>query len=462
MSSSSLGFGGRTIGAIGGMSLLLNNCLGPGVAQMPALFQKAGWIGCIVGLIIFGSAAFISGWMLMYAQSRVPISLPRTEYAGICKYYLSHFWFLVSQVFFILTMVVLCVGGVLQTSQLMDFLFVRIFKKSCALEIYPRFITATCSADNSGFSVFPSGSSVISAGYALAALVTIPFGFFPLEDNIKFQVFSCSVMALCVLLWMVDFSLIGLQADRVPAVGESITGLVGTCMFNFCVAFSLPSWNNERKETVSVKKSLIGAIVIASVMMILVGMFAGTAFEPYYTSTQDMNDQINKNDRPLSITCMYLFSLANNITSIPVFSICIRYCLIEFDTIRPFLASLVSVLLPWLLVIPFSTGRGFSNVVDYGGMIFLSVTGFILPPILFFLAVKRDKKLNLDKVAGLQSEIIEHPSRSGSLLANMEFELIHGAKATRRAQIVAIGLLGLLSALAAYALISQIIKDAAV
>ena len=451
------GFGSRSIGMIGGVSLLLNNCLGPGVAQMPALFQKAGWIACTIALLIFAVAAFLAGWMLMYAQSRIPISLPRTEYGGICKYFLPRGWFIFTQVFFILTMIVLCVGGVLQTSQLMDFLFVRIFKKSCAIQIYPN-VSLPCASDSDGFSVFPSGTSVISAGYVAAALVTIPFGFFPLEDNIKFQVFSCCAMTLCVLLWIADFSMMGLHKERVPAWGESLQGLVGACMFNFCISFSLPSWNNERVETVGVKKSLAAAILIATGFMWVIGCFAGTAFDVFYKTSKNLNDVIDEENRWMSVSAMYLFSLANNITSIPVFSICIRYCLVELDIMRKYFASLLSVLLPWILVIPFSTGEGFSNIIEYGGMVFLSVTGFIIPPFLFYLAIKKDKELTFDGVTD-NSELREHPSRSGSIIANQEFELIYGKRNSLVAQSVALVLLAVLFSVGIYSLVYKILLD---
>ena len=459
-----MGFGRRSIGTVGGISLLLNNCLGPGVAEVPGLFQQSGFFPCIICFLLFGGAALVSGWMLMYAQSRVPYNLPRTEFAGLCRFYFSHAGFVVSQIFFILTMIVLCVGGVLQTAQLMDFLLVRIFGQSCAIQLYPDPFSIACASSSTGFSVFPDGTYPISAGYAVAALVTVPFGFFPLEDNIKFQIFSCAVMMLCVVFWVIDFSLIGLEASRVPVVGSSFKGLIGCALFNYCVAFSLPSWNNERLEDISVLKSMATAIGIASIMMFLIGMFGGTAFTPYYFTTKNLMDQIDEANRPLSIAAMYLFSLANNITSIPVFSICIRYCLIEFDTVRPSLATALSVIVPWLLVLPFSTGKGFSTIITYGGMIFLSVTGFIIPPILFYLAVHNDRDIKLDGVtsptkAFSRLQVEEHPSRSFSYIANLQFSLIYGKRAVY-AKVAALCLCALLVACALLALVMQIFSDA--
>ena len=460
MGEERFGFGRRSIGFVGGVSLLLNNCLGPGVAEIPKLFQQSGWFVTILIMSVFGFAAYVCGWMLLYAQSRVPVSLPRQEFGGLCKFYLSRPGFIVSQIFFILAMTVLCVGGVVQTAQLMDFLLVRIFGQSCGLQVFPNFQGVCRSAGDQQFSVFDAGTAVVSAGYGLAALCTVPFGFFPLEDNIKFQVLSCLVMCICVVCWMADFSIQGLDSGEMRAVGDNLDGLIGCALFNYCIAFSLPSWNNERIETVPVHKTLITAIALATVLMTVVGVFAGHAFVFDRESSQNLLDKIDRKDRWLSVACMYMFSLCNNITSIPVFSICIRYCLVELEWLKQTPAAILAVLVPWLLVIPFSCGDGFENIVSYGGSLFLSVTGFLLPPILFYCAVTNDAKLRFDKKpAGSEGDadsgrhlatlqLKEHPSRSGSIVANLQFRLIHGAAHIKRAKLVSVGVLALLACVA--------------
>jgi hypothetical protein len=55
------------------------------------------------------------------------------------------------------------------------------------------------------------------------------------------------------------------------------------------------------------------------------------------------------------------------------------------------MANFLGVLLPWLICIPFYTGSGFSNVVNWGGIVFNSAVNFIIPPIIYICMVKRQK-----------------------------------------------------------------------
>lgn len=382
-------YGGRTIGTLGGICLLVNNCLGPGLVQMSTQMQLSGWVPVVLGIAIVGAASFACSWMLLYAQARVKSSMGRVEFTGICEYFFERKLFLFSVLFYILTMIVQCISGIQQTTQLFDLLIARVFGKSCALEIYPSFFSTPCSNEDNGFSVFESGSGVLSIGYAMSGLIAIPFGFFPLENSIKFQIISCVLMAICVCLLGVDLGLLGFDPSRLPPVGSSMSGLVGLLMFNFSLAFSLPSWNNERRIEVRIKRSISSSILIGSITMVIIGVIAGLAFVPQLGSSKNLIDLANESDRPLTIAAVYVFSLANNVTTIPVFSIMVRYTLIEHKLIRkPWLANLVAIALPWLLVIPFSTGSGFELVIDFGGSIFIGVTCFVAPPILFICAMR--------------------------------------------------------------------------
>ena len=63
--------------------------------------------------------------------------------------------------------------------------------------------------------------------------------------------------------------------------------------------------------------------------------------------------------------------------------------MLQHDIIRkPILANLVAIAMPWLLVIPFSTGSGFDIVIDFGGSIFIGITCFVAPPVLFICALR--------------------------------------------------------------------------
>jgi hypothetical protein len=383
-------YGKRTIGFIGGLCLMVNNCLGPGLVQMNSQMQISGWFPTLLAVCLFGLLAFASSWMLLYAQSRVPVAtVGRVEFTGVCEFFFERKIFLFCVLFYILTMIVQCISGIQQTMQLLDLMIVRLFGKSCALEIYPQFFSFPCSNSDNGFSVFAAGSGVISLGFVASGLLAIPFGFFPLEDSIIFQIVSCGIMAVSIVMLGVDLSFVGYQPSRLPAIGESMSGLVGLMMFNFSLAFSLPSWNNERKHSVRVKRSVGSAIGIGSVTMLVLGILGALAFAPVIGSDKNLIDFASDTNRPVTIAAVYIFSLANNVTTVPVFSIMIRYTLLEHKILRkPWIANILAIGVPWLLVIPFSTGASFQKVVDLGGSIFIGITCFVAPPILFVCALR--------------------------------------------------------------------------
>lgn len=402
-------YGKRTIGTIGSICLLVNNCLGPGLVQMNSQMQLSGWLPVLAGIVIFGLFAFACSWMLLYAQSHVRSTLTRVEFTGIYEFYFSKHLFFFCMLFYVLTMIVQCVSGIQQTTQLIDLLIARLFGSSCALEVFPSFLSTQCSNEDRGFSVFEPGSSVVSLGYIASGLLAVPFGLFPLEDSIMFQIISCGIMAVCLVLLGVDLSFIGFDSARLPAVGSSLSGLVGLMMFNFSLAFSLPSWNNERKPDVRVKRTIAQSIVIGSVTMLVIGVIAALAFPPDFSSNKNLIDLANASNRGLTIAAVYVFSLANNVTTIPVFSIMIRYTLMEHKIIRKaWIANILAIALPWLLVVPFSTGSGFNNMIDFGGSIFIGVTCFVAPPVLFICALRPEwifkKKISREDTRDADSE----------------------------------------------------------
>lgn len=445
-------YGKRSIGTLGGICLLVNNCLGPGLVQMNGQMQLSGWLPVVVAIAFFGALAFASSWMLMYAQSRVKSTLSRVEFTGICEYFFPRKLFLFSILFYILTMIVQCISGIQQTTQLMDLMIVRLFGKSCALEIFPSFFSTPCGSSDGGFSVFEAGSGVISLGFVASGLIAIPFGFFPLEDSILFQIISCAIMAICVVLLGVDLGISGYEPSRLPAVGSSMSGLVGLMMFNFSLAFSLPSWNNERKLDVRVKRSIGGSIVIGSVTMVIIGVLAAMAFAPALDTDKNLIDFANDSNRAMTIAAVYIFSLANNVTTIPVFSIMIRYTLLEHKIIRkPWIANLLAIALPWLLVIPFSTGSGFDNIIDFGGSIFIGITCFVAPPVLFICALRPSWlfKSNTEQDIGTCDVEAEEPARVHEL-SDPQFPEIADKKRVDSLSVGSFAILGALLASLVY------------
>jgi hypothetical protein len=85
----------------------------------------------------------------------------------------------------------------------------------------------------------------------------------------------------------------------------------------------------------------------------------------------------------------FLFPACVNLTSIPVFSIMQRYNLVESGACGPKTALAIAVGVPWLVAIPLYTGKGYELLVTWSGIVVTSVVNFVVPPILYILALRK-------------------------------------------------------------------------
>ena len=183
---------------------------------------------------------------------------------------------------------------------------------------------------------------------------------------------------------------------------------------------------------------------MGSITMLIIGTVAALAFPPELGSNKNLIDFANGSDRALTIAAVYVFCLANNITTIPVFSIMIRYTLLEHKILRkPWIANLLAILLPWMLVIPFSTGSGFDVIIEFGGSIFIGVTCFVAPPVLFLCALKPDWWV---KLTGSTADVEDLEKDIPTVDEDSQFPVVAGKKQT---DLMSYGTVAILAALMA-------------
>jgi len=382
--------------------MLTNIVVGPGIVGFPRLYQQSGYLLCTGCIILFSLLALANGWMTLYSHTALGKRHgKRLEFIDMCQIVFPKAVFLVCFVFYVLTLLALCVTSIIQVWQLMDFVIGRLGGGTiCALEIYPKLFHYQCgqpSMDSS--SAFQSDSIVISLGYALCALITVPFGFFPLEENVGYQVVACCLMFVAIAVWIVSFGVRGLDPQNVPVIGESASSLVGVTLFNFSMPFTLPSWNNERRLEVSPMKSMGCSILLGSVSMVLLGLIAGMSLPIFFDTDGTLLTMINAPENNFSwpaVGAMYVFTLMNTATGIPVFSIVLRYNFMSTTNPVEFLrgekrATCLAVLLPWICSIFLYTGDGFTTLLSFAGTCLQSVVNFIIP-VLMFIAVLRAER----------------------------------------------------------------------
>ena len=262
----------------------------------------------------------------------------------------------------------------LRPAQSMDSTLLKIFGKTCALVI----TGALPSNDTGGTmqcidasashvvtdSVF-GDAYVVSLGFVVVMCLTIPIGFFNLDDNIWVQVGcgyvcvalvvegclwkhttviafsavvpirsrqpvslaalepaflycsrcdnvvvhgSCALccvvteqvggfigLAVCLLLWLIQFLVLGLEPSRLPATGSGYGSVLSVVVFNFGFIMTIPSWLNEKKPEVDASKTVWISVIMSLIVFLALGIIGAMAID--FPNGQDLLQVIDMSDR---------------------------------------------------------------------------------------------------------------------------------------------------------------------
>jgi len=204
-------------------------------------------------------------------------------------------------------------------------------------------------------------------GYLLVALVTVPLGYYNLDEAIWVQKLSFCLLGCIMFVWLVSFSATGFPVG-VRAVGSDSTGLIGTLLFNFMFVATVPSWVNEKRPGVSVRRSVWGAVGLGTFMFASVGFAGAAAYGGAPDGFMLGNDLLalllHRGGRAARAAA-YAFPPVALMSGIPVLSICVRYNLLEQDAMSPAAASLFAVVLPWLLALVLYRGGALGSAMDW-------------------------------------------------------------------------------------------------
>jgi len=393
------GFGGKTIGPWGSAILLFNNLSGPGVVGLPLLFQQAGWAVPTVTMIWIAATTFLASSMICEAMRYYPKNkgyCSRIEFSTLCKFYLGHKFYLMTQIIFVISLQSVNVSGIIETAQVMDNLVLKIFGRTGAIEFFPHPGWTWESQLSPGASVFPDGTYVLSLGFIVTVFLILPMGYFNLDDNMIVQKGAFAIACAIFLEWMVVFGIQLTDGDvnhlQVINIHGSAAPVFGTIMFNYAMVVTVPSWCNEKTHATSINKSLLYSIVCGTVLFALIGILGSLSY--HISADGDLLSAIDDSPQSnlLSAISVYLFPISVVATSIPIYSIIVRYNLLENKICNKPMANFLGVILPWLITIPFYTGQGLQDVINWSSLVSNGVINFIIP---FWLYIRaRDYKVN--------------------------------------------------------------------
>lgn len=176
-------------------------------------------------------------------------------------------------------------------------------------------------------------------------------------------------------------------------------------IFNYAGVMTVPSWVNERRRGVSIHGTLWASTLITTLFMLLVGLLGALAYA--VPADSDLLAVINASPESNIVTqvAVYAFPFAGITTSIPVFAIIIRYNLLESGLVGRWAALFWSVIFPWLIVIPFYTGDGLQEVINWSSLICSGITNFVLPFVLYIAARRYKASLPLARQHALDQRV---------------------------------------------------------
>lgn len=440
-------FGLKEITMFSGVVLLINNITGPGIPQLPCMFAEAGWLVPVLCLIMVWLMTTVSSSMYSEAMSYMPGNGQfdkRYEYSTIVRYYFGQGWYIAAQIGLNGALQSLNIISVIQSAQVMDNAISAIFGKSCGLNFTPFQSTYD---DGSGTITDLDGSTdffscidtsnldngnawgchvILTFGFVITAAMAIPCGRWNLDDNMIVQRVAFVLTVGCWVIWFLAIVTAGTEPEAaLPAVNNnpktgSIAGVMGNILFNFGFVTTVPSWINEKKNGVPVNQSLWWATYLCIVIYLAIGLPGAYVFADYLqgpvTNTCPAHeapggDGFNCPNDLMQLftedsiapwqssgfltfvlkTSVYLFPIVAVVSSIPVFSIVIKYNLQEngFSKLSGFLWGVV---FPWLFAFPLIYMPDvLGQVVNFTSLVFVAFTDFIVPFSLYFVLQDRQK-----------------------------------------------------------------------
>eukprot|EP01065_Artemidia_motanka_P041389 TRINITY_DN535_c10_g1_i1.p1 TRINITY_DN535_c10_g1~~TRINITY_DN535_c10_g1_i1.p1 ORF type:complete len:755 (+),score=254.31 TRINITY_DN535_c10_g1_i1:156-2267(+) len=436
-------FGDKTIGTAAGFMLLVNNVTGPGLVTMCAVNTAAGYFTTSVFLFMCWAISSLSTTMMLEAIKRIPGNSrfdQRIEFTTLAKYYFQgnrRWLYVLTLLVFMLSFLTTLITSVIESAQTMDSALVEVFGKSCALQLYDSEsadvggkVGFTCVSSAGAGSDSPFGSAyVVSIGFIVVMMMSIPLGMWNLDDNVAVQNFAFVGLVFICLEWSIESAVVGLDFDKsdnippgqgkVPFYGSDQSSVFGSILFNYAFVTAVPSWCNERRPGVSINRSVWLSALLGTLMFFFVGLFGAAAWDfstpAGKSSPPDLLAVLTGSDTTPHVSTLtrvlaYLFPIIALVTSIPIFSIIVRYNLMENDICGKFWATFWGAIFPWIAAVALYSGSALTDVCNWAGLLTIAPLNFMLPA---YFYIKSTEDMEQGDAAADSEAASAAPTRSG-------------------------------------------------
>ncbi|KAG0339982.1 hypothetical protein BG004_006592, partial [Podila humilis] len=384
----------KDISYLGGLALFICSTTGSGVVSLPLIAQNAGWVPTMVCFALIGFLSYLSSMFICEAMTIVPGNdrfQSNVEFSNLVLCFFGKRYQAFVQAVCFLAVQTNNIASIVLCAQLFDNLLIRIFHRTCGIEICPN-PSFVCVIEQLPTSSPFTGVMIISAGVIVALALIVPLGLMNLSENIWIQMVSATLILLIILQWIVTFFSHGIDTSRVPAVGTNVSQTFGQILFNFAYVVNVPSWANAKKPGVSPHKTIGSAISLMTVVFTMVCILGGMAFQIPSNSNMIQAIFSSPDVTVLSQIAGYTFPLAALITSIPVSIIVIRYNLVQSKTCSKTWANILAGVVPWFIAVPCMTQPWLTTVVGWCALLLVSSANYVIPFVLFIASKTQQRR----------------------------------------------------------------------
>lgn len=417
----------HTIGMVGSISIAVNILTGPAMLDLPATFQRSGWIPTIATLIFVCILSSLCSLHMADTISKYPGNLKfeqEVEFSETFRFFWGHKWFVVTEIIFFICITCLNISSIVDTAQVVDTFLGQFVGSSSALHMSGAFqemqlvhwYPSNCSAEQlkAGECVAfaeHSDGMILTLGYVISTLIFLPMGLMDLKENASFQAVAFVVLIVTVAQFAIEFGARGFDFDNMSLWGTSWDALLGVVLFNFALAIAIPSWLFERHPSVNVPLVIHGSSILATILYIIVGATGALAI-PHVSD--NMLESMMSGAFGLSMqlgSSLFAFMIVG--LGIPLFSVLARMNLTGSGLTTYHVANLFAVYLPFSVSWMLYQGDLVTQLLSWGGVLFISAVAFILPLILTLHTVMEfDVEGSIEVYAGFLPQSMVASKRS--------------------------------------------------
>lgn len=226
----------KNVGMIGSVSLLICSITGPGIVILPLLFQESGWVMPLFIFILIGFLACLASLLIIEAITLFPNNYnleTNVEFTVLVHQFYGRKWYYVFLFILYGSLQSTNIASIVGSAQIFDSVFVGLFGATCGYGLYPiNGLYCVYQVSNSN-SPFGDNYMFTTLGYLIVIAAVIPLTKIDLNDNMLVQLVSVGYNFLFLFSLLIMAMVKGIDSNRMPAVGTSISQVVGQVLYNF-------------------------------------------------------------------------------------------------------------------------------------------------------------------------------------------------------------------------------------